>query len=229
MKLLSVDTSTGNSSVCIIEEDQVLVEISLDIGQTHSRHMMTMIQDALDLSRCTLSDLEGFAVVVGPGSFTGLRIGLSTIKGLAVTEGKPVVGISSLDALAFQFGLCPAWVCVMLDARKNEVYSALYENTRGLPKKIKRERVGAAEKILQNIQGPCLFVGDGARLYRSKIVEKMGETALFPLSHENRIKASSVAYLGRLKFQNNDVDSIETLVPCYIRPSDAQIKTAPFP
>ena len=224
MKILAVDTSTKNCSICIIENETVRVEISMDNGQTHSKHLMKMIRDGLDLAACKTKDLDGYAVVIGPGSFTGLRIGLSTIKGLAVYGKKPVVGISSLEALAFQCCPSPYPICVILDARKKEVYSCTYQCVEDFPKSLGEEKVGPLSQAIIENAGPCLYMGDGAVLYRQFIKNNKGEKAIFVPNHENRIRASSVAHLGLNRILKNDAGSLETLSPRYIRPPDAKMK-----
>jgi len=125
MRILAVDTATKSCSVAIVEKESIIAETTLFIEQTHSKHLMKMIDTALNLSGLTVSELDGFAVTRGPGSFTGLRIGISSIKGFAMASGKPVVGVSSLDSLAMQCCFSPYLVSPLLDARKGEVYYAL--------------------------------------------------------------------------------------------------------
>ena len=131
MIILAVDTATTSCSVAIIDKKCVLAEITLLREETHSKHLMDMIHTAIGFSGLKLSDLDGFAVVRGPGSFTGLRIGITTVKGLAAGLKKPLVGISSLEALAMQASHSPYLICPLLDARRGEVYFSRYRFDRG--------------------------------------------------------------------------------------------------
>jgi tRNA threonylcarbamoyladenosine biosynthesis protein TsaB len=131
MRVLAVDTATTSCSVAIVDKTSLLSEFTLYREQTHSKHLMDMIKAALRMSGLNFSDLDGFAVTRGPGSFTGLRIGISTIKGLAVVLEKPVVGVSSLEALALQVSYSRDLICPILDARKGEVYFSRYRFLNG--------------------------------------------------------------------------------------------------
>jgi tRNA threonylcarbamoyladenosine biosynthesis protein TsaB len=224
VKILAVDTSTQNCGVCIMKDGDVLVEISLNNGRTHSIHLMKMIMDALDYAGWGPGEIDGYAVVVGPGSFTGLRIGIASIKGLASAGNKKVAGVSSLDALAFQCRAASKIICCILDARKQEVYTSRYRIKDGMPVKIQGDRVICLEQAIGDIDEPCWFVGDGAVLYRRMILDQMGAKAFFPLDHDHRIRASSAAWIGQMKFERNESDSPEFILPNYIRSSDAKIK-----
>jgi len=223
MKILSVDTATSSCSVAIVDKTSLLSEFTIGREETHSKHLMDMIKTALRISGLTFSDLDGFAVTIGPGSFTGLRIGVSTIKGLAVASKKPVVGISSLEALAFQVACSHDLICPILDARKGEVYFSRYRFLNGHLKKQTKERVAPPDTAVDDLDESCLFVGNGALLYKEMILDKMGEFASFAPMIQHTIRASSLVYLSMSKFENNDTDDIEKIVPYYIRKSDAEL------
>lgn len=224
MKILAVDTATQTCSVAITEDQYPIAEITLTRNQTHSKHLMDMIHHACHLSAIPVSDIDGFAITKGPGSFTGLRIGISTLKGLALTLKKPIVGISTLDALAFQFADSPIPVYALLDARKKEIYVSDYHFTDGKLISKTDEQVMPPEILLSHIEVRSLFVGDGALVYKSLIEKILGRNAIFPRSSKNIITASSVAFLSLKRFMQNDTDDIVTFVPRYIRKSDAEIK-----
>jgi tRNA threonylcarbamoyladenosine biosynthesis protein TsaB len=224
MKVLAVDTATKSCSVAIVDKDTLLAEVSIISEQTHSKHLMNMISRAMGMSGLNINDLDGFAVIRGPGSFTGLRIGISSVKGLAIASGKPVVGISSLDALAMQSNFSPYLIFPLLDARKGEVYFSRYRFKNFLLKKEMEEQVLPPDKAVCNIKEPCIFIGNGAFLYREVILDRIGDFARFAFSFQNTIRASTVAYLGMDRLKNNDTDDVFTLVPKYIRKSDAELK-----
>ena len=239
MKILALDTAAESCSVAIADSDfsaapplssspfpdpGTRVELTNLRKETHSRHLMGMIQTALGLSGLTLADMDGFAVAKGPGSFTGLRIGISTAKGLALASDKPIAGVSNLDALAAQFSFCPCLIAVLLDARKKEVYRACYRfGENGAMKKERPEQVLSPDQAVADINEPCLFVGDGARLYQDIIREKRGETARFAHPCHHIIRASTLAALAMGRFQRDDSDDVALLVPRYIRKSDAEL------
>ena len=225
MKILAVDTSTQTGSVAVLEADTLLAELAVTSKETHGKRLMPAIDDTLKMAGLTIEDCEGFAVTIGPGSFTGLRIGICTVKGLGFATKKPVTGVSTLDALAYQFPLFPDTVCPVLDARKGQIYTALYACVGHM--KWKREiEASAAEprQWLKKIQRTCLFVGDGALIYRELIRENLGSLALFAPPYLNRVRASVVAYIGMQQILDDEIVDVGSLVPHYIRRSDAEIK-----
>jgi tRNA threonylcarbamoyladenosine biosynthesis protein TsaB len=223
MRILAVDTATTSCSVAIVDNTSLLSEFTLAKEETHSKHLMDMIKAALRMSGLNFSDLDGFAVTRGPGSFTGLRIGISTIKGLVVASEKPVVGVSSLEALALQVSYSRDLICPILDARRGEVYFSRYRFLNGHLKKQTKERVAPPYQAVDDLNESCLFVGNGAVVYKEMILEKMGEFASFAPLIQNTIRASTMAYLSMAKFENNDTDDIEKILPYYIRKSDAEL------
>jgi len=218
MKILAVDTATKSCSVAIVDKKSLLAEMTVVNEQTHSKHLLEMIRLVVKHSGLNLSELNGFAVTRGPGSFTGLRIGISSVKGLAAAQGKPIAGISSLDVLARQVSFSPYLICSIIDARRDEVYSARYRYKDGNLKKEGKERAVSPGDALDEINEPCIFVGSGAVLYRKAIKDKLGEYAYFAQAYENTIRASTVASLSMDRFEKGDT------VPNYIRKSDAQLK-----
>ncbi|MFH2045560.1 MAG: tRNA (adenosine(37)-N6)-threonylcarbamoyltransferase complex dimerization subunit type 1 TsaB [Pseudomonadota bacterium] len=220
MKILAVDTAAKSCSVAIVHNKNLLAELVSEVRETHSKHLMSMIKKIFETSGLNPHDLDGFSVTKGPGSFTGLRIGISSVKGFAEATGKPVAGISTLDALAEQLPETPYLICVMIDARKGEVYSSRYRFVAGMVKKQTQEKNILPEKAIEDINEPCLFIGDGSKLYREVIEEKLGGLVHFISDEFNVIKASTVALLGIKKFLNNDIEDVASIVPYYIRRSD---------
>lgn len=223
MRILAVDTATTSCSVAIVDQTSLLSEFTIDREETHSKHLMDMIKTALRMSGLNFSDMDGFAITRGPGSFTGLRIGISTIKGLVVASEKPVVGVSSLKTLASQVSYSRYLICPILDARKGEVYFSRYRCLNGLLIKQTKESVAPPDKAVDDLNESCLFVGNGALLYKEMILEKMGEFAFFAPIIQNTIRASTIAYLSMAKFEKKDTDDIEKILPYYIRKSDAEL------
>lgn len=223
MRILAVDTASISASVATLEKGSLVAELVLATGQTHSRHLMQMIDEALALSAWPLETVSGFAVTQGPGSFTGLRIGISTVKGLSLATGKPVAGISSLQALAYQCAIASLPVCALLDGRKGEVYCARYRLREGDLVSESSEAVLPPADVAQDIDEPVLFTGSGARLYADMFKKWLGERALFAPRGSDLIRASTVAQLALRQFQRKDIGAGQSLVPRYIRKPDAEI------
>lgn len=223
MKILALDTATMSCSTAIIDGGIIRAELTTINNQTHSKHLMTMIDTVCTMSGIEMAEMDGFAVTIGPGSFTGLRIGISTIKGLAWSLGKPVVGISSLEALAWQSAPVPYLICPLLDARKHEVYAGRYRYSGGELLKKGDELVSSPLDVIDDIREPCVFIGSGAALYRKEISNNLGGLAIFAGQRKDNIRASAIAELGVQRFINNRVDEAAQLVPHYIRKSDAEL------
>ncbi|MBW1693680.1 MAG: tRNA (adenosine(37)-N6)-threonylcarbamoyltransferase complex dimerization subunit type 1 TsaB [Deltaproteobacteria bacterium] len=218
MKILAVDTATISCSVAVLDKEILLAESTMVRQQTHSIHLMEMIDYVAGLSGLA------FAVTIGPGTFTGLRIGMSAIKGLAMATGKPVVGVSSLDALAMQAVPSPYLICPLIDARRGEVYFSTYRFQDGYLSRKMNESVMPPEEAADYFDEPCVFLGNGAFLYQKMLKQKMNKAAYFIPSYRSTIKASTVAYLSMYNFENGDTDDIGTLAPHYIRKPDAKLE-----
>ena len=223
LTVLAVDTSTPTCSVALATDRRVVAEILTTRRDTHSIHLMPMVEQSLKTAGRNLGDIDAFAVVRGPGSFTGLRIGLGAVKGLAASMDKPVVGVSSLEALAFQAAIPERLICAMLDARKDEVYTGRFRLTEGWVKAEVAPTVGAPEDAIAGIDEACVLIGNGALLYADMIQSKLGDRAFLPPLGMHLIRASSVAWLGLERLRHAQEDDLMRLAPEYIRPSDAQI------
>ena len=228
MRILAVDTSTRSCSVAVVDRNDLLAEVTSGNGQTHSRHLMAMIDSALGLAGLNLSMTDGLAFTCGPGSFTGLRIGISTILGLSAATRKPIVGISGLDALAMQAAAPNMTICPLIDGRRNEVYCARYRWVNGELVKEAAEQVLSPELAITGLNNtPVLFAGNGAQLYQALIRDRLGDCARFALNCQNTLRASTVAWISMKRFEIGDVDDIFRFEPMYIRRPDAKIP-APF-
>jgi tRNA threonylcarbamoyladenosine biosynthesis protein TsaB len=223
MKILAVDTATHSCSVAIVDYKYLLAELTVCSGQTHSKRLMKTIRTVMDMSGVKLSALDGFAVSSGPGSFTGLRIGISTVKGLAAATGKRLVGISNLDSLAIQSALPALLICPLLDARKGEVYYSRYRLKNGILKKVVKEQVASPSEAIGDIDEACLFAGDGALLHKKAIFGRLGPFARFVPHSQNIIRASTLADLSLDRFIKGDSDNLDSFAPHYIRRSDAEL------
>lgn len=222
-RLMALDTATDACTVAICDGKDLIVENTHATRQTHSRHLMSVIQSSLNLAGLEFSDLDGFVVTRGPGSFTGLRIGISTVKGLAMALGKPLVGVSYLDCLALQSGLSNRLVCAVIDARRSEFYYALYHCGDFGIQSVVPESVGPIEPLLDFINEPCLFIGNGIYPNLKMLREKLGPKALFAPDFQTILKAHTLVDLGRRQMEKDQKNHLRSLVPNYIRKSDAQV------
>lgn len=230
MRVLAVDSSTTVAGVAVVEDDKLVVETFLNTTKTHSQRLMPMLDATLREADLTLADINALAVSIGPGSFTGLRIGLATVKGLAQATGKPIIGIPTLDALAMNAAGLPGQICPILDARKNEVYTAVYQSVD--PGQVNRMSdymaISPAELVayLKESwgQSPVTFLGDATPVYRDMLTTALGDQTRWVLPTHNLIRAGQIAYLGRQKLAAGERDSYLTIKPLYIRQSEAEVK-----
>ena len=222
MKILTIDTSTTTNSVALTMGGRLLAEFIVNPDRNHSSSLMHGLDMVLKSTGISLDELDAIGVSQGPGSFTGLRVGIATAKGLVLASGKPLVAFSSLAMLAMNLPFAEYPVCAMFDAKKNEVYAALFR-CRELPETLLAERVMPPADFLSQFRGPTLFVGSGAVRYQDLIVQALGDLALFapPLCHQPR--ASAGAVLAADLFARGELASPAALVPSYLRASEAEL------
>ncbi len=225
-RLLLINTATGAGSVALTFGESLVGELLLNLKSTHSDRLLPVIKQLLDDTGTALAGLDAIAVVVGPGAFTGLRVGVATAKGLALAVGKPLIGVSSLQALACQVPCTSLPVCVLLDARKQEVYAGLFQWQEGEPRPVAPERVIPPGRLLDEFNGDVLFLGDGAVAYRTLIEERLGPRAHFAPWVCHVLRAGSAAPLALAAFQAGHGVAPRELLPVYIRASEAEIQWA---
>jgi len=224
MLVLGIETSTRQGGVAIVGEDHVLCETVLNVEVTHSERLLPAVDRALDEARITLDGLGGIAVSIGPGSFTGLRIGLSTAKGLAYATGLPLVGVPTLEAMAWTLPAARWQVCPVLDARKQEVYAALFRHEPEGLRRMMDDAAMAPEDLCRLIRNPTLFLGDGVDVYEALFRERLGEKMLLPPLASRGARPACVAELGRRRLLRGERDAPDSLVPRYLRPSEAELR-----
>ncbi len=225
MKILAVDTSTNVASCAIMEDDKLLGESIINDKVTHSQKLLPLISDTLDFCKLKAKDIDLFAVANGPGSFTGLRIGVVTINSLAQAVDKPVVGVSSLEAIAQNASMSEKLIVPLIDARKDRVFTALYSFTKGkLNTEVEPDvlELDLLLEMLEKRSQDILFIGEGVETYREKIEQCMGDRSHFSNEIQNIARASLVAYLALAKAKNGETKSYFELTPDYLRESQAQ-------
>jgi tRNA threonylcarbamoyladenosine biosynthesis protein TsaB len=222
MKLLTIDTSTTTCSAALTDGGELVAEYLSNQGRTLSARLLDCVDLLLKGAGLAVGDLDGFGVALGPGSFTGLRVGVATVKGLALAAGKPAAGFSSLAMLAMNLPWSLHPVCPMFDARKKEVYTGLYA-CHDLPRPLLPDCVAPPEAFLDRVDGPVIFVGEGAVRYRELIVAQLGDRALFAPASANSPRAAAGALLVNDAFARGEAVSPALLLPVYIRPSEAEL------
>lgn len=224
MLVLGIETSTTQGGVAVVGEDHVLCETVLNVEVTHSERLLPAVDRALADARISLEALGGIAVSIGPGSFTGLRIGLSTAKGLAYATGLPLVGVPTLEAMAWALPAARWQVCPVLDARKQEVYAALFRHEPAGLRRVTDDAALAPEDLCRLIRTPTLLLGDGLAPYAAVFRERLGDKMLSPPVASRGPRPACVAELGRQRLVRGERDAIESLVPRYLRPSEAELR-----
>ncbi|MEW6001264.1 MAG: tRNA (adenosine(37)-N6)-threonylcarbamoyltransferase complex dimerization subunit type 1 TsaB [Nitrospirota bacterium] len=229
MRILAIETSTLLGGIAIMDDISGLIaETRLNVKSTHSERLMTSIDNLLKQSSTNLGDIEALAISIGPGSFTGLRIGLSTVKGLSYATGKPIVSVPTLEAFALSFFLAEYPICIMLDARKREVYAALFKWKDSELIRLVEELSIKPRDLMKKIEGKVIFSGEGALLYRDIIIESLDERAIFALPEKMVPSPANVASIGLRKALKGEFADPISLVPFYIRKSEAELKKIPL-
>lgn len=223
MKVLGLDTSTLMATCAVIEDDKVLGEYSLNQDMSHSERLVPMIKEVLDSLDLRPKDIDLYGVSIGPGSFTGLRIGLATVKAFAHLFEKPLVGISTLEALAFNLAHHEI-IVPMLDARRDRVYTGIYSWEDGEIKEIMGASIFEILDLIGELKiyKKVIVNGDGSSLYKDLLLKELGGRLEFATLGQNSCRASSVAELARIKYQLGQVDDYFSLAPDYLRPSQAE-------
>lgn len=223
MKILGLDTSTLMATCAVIEDDILIGEFSLNQNMSHSEKLVPMIKEVLDNLNLKIDDIDLYGVSTGPGSFTGLRIGVATVKGFAHLFDKPLVGVSTLEGLAFNLPHNEI-VVPMIDARRDRVYTGIYTWENGRLKTIMEPDVIEVDDLLKILDKyeKVAVNGDGSSLYKERIKSALGDKVLFSTIGQNSCKAASIGELALLKYEEGQRDNYFTLVPDYLRKTQAE-------
>jgi tRNA threonylcarbamoyladenosine biosynthesis protein TsaB len=227
MKILAIDTSTSMATVAITSDEKILSESVFSTDRTLSARLIPEIERLLTISGLVIADIDLFASSIGPGSFTGVRGGVATIQGLALATGKPCAGFSSLALLSMNFPFSSHLVSPLLDARKSEVYAALYDCSAPVPTPVICDCVMTPAAYLDLLctttDKPVLFAGEGAIRYRDLIAERMAGRAIFAPFPLHAAHAGNAALLALDQFSRGELLEPSQLLPVYLRASDAEI------
>lgn len=223
MIVLGIETSTPVSSVALASEQGAIASMTLARGRGHAEFVAPAVQYICDQSGIDLSKVSGITVGLGPGLFTGMRVGIATAKSLAQVLGVPVVGIPSLDLLAFEVRHTSRVICAVIDARRGEVFSGFYRQVPGGVQRISEYHVESPQRLAMEVDykgGDVLFVGNGAYLYREILPSARSEFASFSRAFPS---ASALVELALPRFIREQTDSLHDLEPLYLRKADVKI------
>lgn len=229
MLTLAFDNSSRTASISLLQDEVVLYETIINKGLNHSEVLLPAIDEACLLTGIRLTEVDLLACTLGPGSFTGLRIGISTLKGLMMATGKPAAGVSSLAALALNIDCSKKIIGAMMDAGRGQVYLAHYQyNQKGDLGELDAPIAIDPHGLLSHYEDEVIFVGDGANKY-AELIKTISPKYQVASTEKQFISAAAVARLAMKKYRHNDLLDLAKCVPVYLRSADALLRNKPLP
>lgn len=222
MKVLSIDISGEVGAVALTKEDYLLGELTLEMKGSSLMRILAMIDYVLKSTHFTIRDIDLFSVVLGPGSWSGLRIGVTTAKSFAHALKKPVVGVSTLDVLAYNVRYADGFVYPVIDAKRGQVYFAEYRCERGVPQRLTDYRLNSIEYFVTSIKSPSVILGDACLKYQEEIISGLGDVASVAPSSLSQTRAAFVNEAGLHRYMRSGADDTLSLAPFYLQESDAE-------
>lgn len=225
MKILAMDSSGLVASVALVEDGNLIAEYTVNYKKTHSQTLLPMMDEIIKMTDTDLKTLDGIAVAKGPGSFTGLRIGLATAKGLALTFEKPIIGVPTLEGLAMNLYGAESLICPLMDARRNQVYTGIYRFDGSGLVVVKDQIAISIEEIIDalNLIGQkVIFLGDGVDVYHSVIKDRIKVPFSYAPAHMNKQRAGAVGVRGLQYLSAGLVENADDFSPEYLRVSQAE-------
>ncbi|WP_432407178.1 tRNA (adenosine(37)-N6)-threonylcarbamoyltransferase complex dimerization subunit type 1 TsaB [Wukongibacter sp. M2B1] len=227
MNMLAVDTSSLVATVAVMNEEKLLGEYTINSPMTHSQKLMPIIEELLSTLDLSMKDIDLIGVSRGPGSFTGVRIGIATVKGLAHPGNIPIIGVSSLEGLAYNITYSENLICPIMDARRNQVYTGVYKWVDYELKEVVKEAPLTIDELMEELrrrEEKVIFLGDGLSKYKEEIINNLGDKAIFAPRFVNMQRASSIAQLASDKIEKNGIEthSYNNITPVYLRKSEAE-------
>jgi len=214
---LAIDTSTDTASLAIVQDNEVLAELTWRCGQNHTTQLLTHLAHLLNQSKLNLQSADGIIIARGPGSFNGLRVGVSTAKGLAFSLGIPIVGISSLEAEAYQHAETGLPLCPIFNAGREEIATAIYQKKHNEWHQLIAEHITTVETLCSQITTKTIFCGEFIPLIAKQLTKQLKQKAIMPSSASRLRRASFLAELGLKRLKAGDYDNLATLQPLYLR------------
>ncbi|MBO8171651.1 MAG: tRNA (adenosine(37)-N6)-threonylcarbamoyltransferase complex dimerization subunit type 1 TsaB [Bacillaceae bacterium] len=227
MKILGIDTSNLVLSVALIEDEKTLGEMTTNLKKNHSVRLMPAIDDLMDALSILPDELDGIAVAEGPGSYTGVRIGVATAKSMAWALGIPLIGVSSLEAIAWNTPFFQGMISPLFDARRGRVYTGLYRSGDGELHVEQEDRIIPLNQWLDQLKAggePVLFLGDDVRLHFEQIEAQLGELAHFTTPEYHIPRASHIARQGLKKISQMNPEALHRFAPAYLQLAEAEAK-----
>ena len=229
MKILGLDSSGIVASVAIVEDDVLIAEYTVNYKKTHSQTLLPMLDEIAKMTELDLNSIDAIAVAAGPGSFTGLRIGSATAKGLGLALKKPLIAIPTVEGLAYNLYDIPGLICPIMDARRKQVYTGIYRFTDHQLKVVEDQMAVSMETVIEKLNqyGEAVtFLGDGVPVFHELIAEKMTVPYSFAPAHVNKQRAAAVATLGEIYYRQGKTETAMEHVPDYLRVSQAERERA---
>lgn len=225
MKILALDSSGLIAGVAVVEDDNLIGEFTINYKKTHSQTLLPMLDELAKMIELDLNTIDAIAVAGGPGSFTGLRIGSATAKGLGLALDKPLIHVPTVDALAYNLYGHRDLVCPLMDARRNQVYTGLYRFASDGMEIIKSQCALGIDEIVEEINRlgqAVVFLGDGVPVYRTYIAENCKVLFSFAPAHQNKQRGASVAVLAETYYSAGNIETADEFRPDYLRLSQAE-------
>lgn len=225
MKILALDSSGLVASVAILEEKQIIAEYTLNYKKTHSQTLLPMLDEIVKMTEFDLKEIDAIAIAAGPGSFTGLRIGSATAKGLGMALDKPLVSVPTLEGIAYNMYGTDAVICPMMDARRKQVYTGLYTFSGDEFQVLVPQTACPVDEILEKCNETgrkVIFLGDGVPVYKDIIEEKIKVKYAFAPAHLNRQRAGAVGVRAFDYYKNGKIETAAEHAPIYLRKSQAE-------
>ena len=230
MKILGLDSSGLVASVAIVEDNDLKGEYTVNYKKTHSQTLLPMLDEVAKMIELDLNSIDAIAVSGGPGSFTGLRIGSSTAKGMALALKKPILSIPTLEGLAYRLTpVTDELVCPLMDARRNQVYTGIYQNKKEGIEAVRQQEAVAIEELIEQVNAlerPVVFLGDGVPVQKEALEANVTVPYRFAPAHLNRQSASAVAALGVVYYKEGKSEDARDHKPIYLRQSQAERERA---
>ena len=223
MLILGIDTSSPTGSVALLENDYVISEALLNSSQNYSDELLIEVETVFNSSKIKLNQIDGFVITTGPGSFTGLRVGMSFVKGLILATQKPFASVNTLDAYAETVQPGPYAICPVLDARKKEVYTALYNSENGLYIRETPDQAIKPGELCEQIKKPTVFVGNGLVAYQELLSSRLKENCIHNAPLKKLTVAASATLIASRDLKENLQNNLDSLTINYIRPSEAEL------
>ncbi|MGN0485315.1 MAG: tRNA (adenosine(37)-N6)-threonylcarbamoyltransferase complex dimerization subunit type 1 TsaB [Lachnospiraceae bacterium] len=225
MKILGIDSSGLVASVAVVEEENLLAEYTVNYKKTHSQTLLPMLEEITKMIELDLESIDAIAVAGGPGSFTGLRIGAATAKGIGLALDKPLIHIPTVDGIAYNLYGSKNLICPLMDARRNQTYTGLYRFEGDAMQNVLTQCAVGIDEIIEKVNQigePTTFLGDGVSVFRTYISEHCTVSYTFAPPHLNKQRASAVAALGLLYYKEGKTETAAAFRPDYLRLSQAE-------